>query len=67
MYAQGGPALVPQIVRALDAAHAEVARLTLAGPSLDDVFLKHTGHTMRVEEVRRPSRMLMGRGRRRRR
>ncbi|OGS61403.1 MAG: hypothetical protein A3K59_07405 [Euryarchaeota archaeon RBG_19FT_COMBO_69_17] len=67
VYAQGGPALVPQIVRALDAAHAEVARLTLAGPSLDDVFLKHTGHTMRVEEVRRPSRMLMGRGRRRRR
>ena len=67
VYAQAGPALVPQIVRALDAAHAEVARLTLAGPSLDDVFLKHTGHTMRVEEVRRPSRMLMGRGRRRRR
>jgi len=65
VYARGGSALVPHIVRALDGAGAEISRLTLAGPSLDDVFIKHTGHKMRVEEVRPPSRTIYGRRRRR--
>lgn len=63
-YAQAGSTLVPQIVRALDGAGVEIAQLTLSGPSLDDVFLKHTGRKMRVEEVKPPS-SVTGRGRRR--
>lgn len=67
VYAQGGSTLVPHIVRALDGAGTEIARLSLSGPSLDDVFLKHTGHKMRVEEVKPPSRnVFMGIGARRR-
>ncbi len=65
IYAQSGSTLVPQIVRALDGAKAEVARLTLSGPSLDDVFLKHTGRKMRVEEVKPQGRTAFGPRRRR--
>jgi ABC-2 type transport system ATP-binding protein len=64
IYAQGGSALVPQIVRALDAAGTDIAQLTLSGPTLDDVFLKHTGRKMRTEEVKPPSRVVWGRRRR---
>ncbi len=64
VYAKNGPTLVPQIVRLLDDAGVQIAQLTLSAPSLDDVFLKHTGHQMRTEEVRPPSRMIWGRRRR---
>ena len=64
-YGKNGGALVPQIVRMLDDAGVQIAQLTLHSPTLDDVFLKHTGHQMRVEEVRPPSRMIWGRRRRR--
>ncbi len=56
VYAKNGPSLVPQIVRMLDDVGVQIAQLTLSAPSLDDVFLKHTGHQMRTEEVRPPSR-----------
>ena len=64
VYAKNGPSLVPQIVRMLDDAGVQIAQLTLSAPSLDDVFLKHTGHQMRTEEVRPPSRVMWGRRRR---
>ncbi len=48
------------IVRELDAADIPVERLELAHPSLDEVFLRYTGERLRVEEVRRPSRVLRG-------
>jgi len=63
-YAKNGPSLVPQIVRMLDDAGVQIAQLTLSAPSLDDVFLKHTGHQMRSEEVKPPSRMIWGARRR---
>jgi ABC-2 type transport system ATP-binding protein len=63
-YAKNGPSLVPQIVRMLDDVGVQIAQLTLSAPSLDDVFLKHTGHLMRTEEVKPPSRMIWGRRRR---
>jgi len=63
-YCESGSTLVPQIVRALDRAGIEIAHLTLSGPSLDDVFLKHTGRKMRVEEVK-PRSSVGGWGRRR--
>jgi hypothetical protein len=40
-----------------------VARLEVAEPSLDDVFLHHTGERMRVEEVTMPRRRFLGRRR----
>ena len=65
VYAKNGPALVPQVVRMLDDAGVQISQLTLSAPSLDDVFLKHTGHQLRVEEVKPPSRMAWRRGGRR--
>ena len=64
VYAKNGPSLVPQIVRMLDDVRVQIAQLTLSAPSLDDVFLKHTGHQMRVEEVKPPSRVIWARRRR---
>ncbi len=65
VYAASGSTLVPQIVRRLDEANVEIAQLMFSAPSLDDVFLKHTGKKMRVEEVKPPSRMMWGARRRR--
>ncbi len=64
IYAQNGSAVVPQIVRALDAAGTDIGQLTLSGPTLDDVFLKYTGHKMRTEEVRPAGRSPYARRRR---
>ena len=38
-----GAALVPAVVSALDSAGIAVASITVARPSLDDVYLRHTG------------------------
>ncbi|MDP8959077.1 MAG: ATP-binding cassette domain-containing protein [Actinomycetota bacterium] len=54
-------ARVAEIVRRFDGVGISLARLELAEPTLDDVFLRYTGSRMRVEEVRAPSRMLFGR------
>ena len=48
---------VAGVVRTLDGAGLEIARLEVAEPTLDDVFLRHTGGRMRVEEVKQPSRL----------
>ncbi len=64
VYANSGPSVVPQLVRMLDDVGVQISQLTLSAPSLDDVFLKHTGHQMRVEEVKPPSRMIWGARRR---
>ncbi len=65
IYAQDAPALVPQIVLALNDAHLEIAELTLTHPTLDDVFMKFTGRKMRVEEVTPQRRTPWGARRRR--
>ncbi|MFG3256748.1 ATP-binding cassette domain-containing protein [Streptomyces sp. NPDC048172] len=41
-----GARALPPVLAALDAAGVPVASATLARPSLDDVYLRHTGHTM---------------------
>jgi len=46
------------VVRALDSASVKVASLELSEPTLDDVFLRHTGSRMRVEEAKPPSRLM---------
>ena len=67
VYARNASTLVPDIVRAFDSSGLKLSSINLSRPSLDDVFLKHTGHRIRAEElVRPPSKMMMGRlGRRR--
>jgi len=52
VFAKNGPGLVPQIVRVLDDAKVEIAQISVSSPSLDDVFVKHTGRKLRVEEVK---------------
>jgi ABC-2 type transport system ATP-binding protein len=62
VYAKDGGMLVADIVRALDAVDIRLTSVTLASPSLDDVFLRHTGRRIRAEElVKAPSRMFGGR------
>jgi ABC-2 type transport system ATP-binding protein len=40
-----GATALPQVLGALDAASLSVSSATVARPSLDDVYLRHTGHT----------------------
>jgi ABC-2 type transport system ATP-binding protein len=44
-----GAALVPAVLSALDAADIPVASITVARPSLDDVYLRHTGRAYRQQ------------------
>ena len=43
--ADRGPAAVPSLIAALEAADVAVAAVTVARPSLDDVYLRHTGRS----------------------
>jgi ABC-2 type transport system ATP-binding protein len=45
-----GGAAVPAILAALDAARVPVESVTLARPSLDDVYLHHTGHAFSADD-----------------
>ena len=64
VYLEDGGGRITEIVHAVDATGVHLARLELSEPSLDQVFLKHTGSRLRVEEVKPPSRMSRIRGRR---
>ncbi len=56
-----GP-LVADIVRAFDSSDIRLLSITFSSPSLDDVFLKHTGRRIRTEDlVKAPSAMFGGR------
>jgi len=66
IYAKNGGYMVPEIVRAFDNAKIRLASIGVSSPTLDDVFLKYTGHRIRPEEVSRmnaPRRMMGRRGR----
>lgn len=63
-YVPDGAQSLLEVVRRLDGGAVDAAGLTLSTPSLDDVFLKHTGSRMRVEEVKAPPRTMMRRRRR---
>jgi len=43
--AASGAGALPHVLAALDAARLAVASATVARPSLDDVYLRHTGHS----------------------
>jgi daunorubicin resistance ABC transporter ATP-binding subunit len=57
---EDGGAAVPELLRVLGAAGLNVTRLSLTSPTLDDVFLKHTGHSIRQEELDRDWRSTRG-------
>ena len=57
MFTGGAAARLAEVVRALDAAEVALARLEVSEPTLDDVFLRHAGTRLRVEEVKPPSRV----------
>lgn len=61
IYVADGASRVGEVVRALDAASVDFHQLELSEPTLDQVFLKHTGEHLRVEEVAPPSRLVRGR------
>jgi ABC-2 type transport system ATP-binding protein len=62
VYAKNAGLLIADIVRALDSSDIRLSSVTFSSPSLDDVFMKHTGRRIRTEElVKAPSRMFGGR------
>lgn len=62
VYTKNGGGLIADIVRALDSCDIHLTSVTFSSPSLDDVFLKHTGRRIRTEElVKAPSAMFGGR------
>jgi len=47
LYVDRGETAMPQIIRVLDSAGIPLASLSLSRPSLDDVFLRQTGRSLR--------------------
>jgi ABC-2 type transport system ATP-binding protein len=63
VYAKDGGILVADIVRALDSVDIRLTSVTFSSPSLDDVFMKHTGRRIRAEDLVKAPSMGFGRGR----
>jgi ABC-2 type transport system ATP-binding protein len=51
IYAKEGGYFIPDLVRAFDKTDIKLVSINLSTPTLDDVFLKHTGKRIRVEEL----------------
>jgi ABC-2 type transport system ATP-binding protein len=51
LYVDRGEAAVPQLLRVLDGAGLEAASIALHRPSLDDVFLRQTGRSLREDSA----------------
>ncbi len=64
MRAPRGGATLLEVLRRLEAERILANEVAVAPPTLDQVFLQHTGREMRVEEVRPVSRTPWNRGRR---
>ncbi|MCA1812792.1 MAG: ATP-binding cassette domain-containing protein [Halobacteriales archaeon] len=52
VHAEDGGAALLEVMRLLDAERVPVQQVAVARPTLDEVFLQHTGRAMRVEEVK---------------
>ncbi len=62
VYAKDAGLLIADIVRALDSSDIRLTSVTFSQPSLDDVFIKHTGRRIRTEDlVKAPSSTFAGR------
>jgi len=55
VYVNDGASAIPSIMQLLSGQGIEVKTITMSRPSLDDVFLKYTGKTIRAEEGQRTS------------
>lgn len=51
LYIQDGERLLPNILRLMDTNDLEVQSIAISKPSLDDVFLKHTGRSLREDNL----------------
>jgi ABC-2 type transport system ATP-binding protein len=49
IYTSNGGSVVPDVLHVLEEHGLKVVQLSLTSPTLDDVFLKHTGHKIRDE------------------
>jgi ABC-2 type transport system ATP-binding protein len=50
LYVEDGPAALPQLLRLMDGAGIGIASMSLSEPTLDDVFLRQTGRSLRDGE-----------------
>jgi ABC-2 type transport system ATP-binding protein len=50
LYIKNGESMLPEILRTLDSKKTCVQNVTLSKPSLDDVFLKYTGRSLREDQ-----------------
>jgi ABC-2 type transport system ATP-binding protein len=50
LYMKNGEKILPSLLRLFDSANLETKTITLSKPSLDDVFLKYTGRSLREDE-----------------
>lgn len=51
LYVSNAAAAIPELVRRLDGDSIRIGALTMHQPSLDDVFLRYTGKTIREEQA----------------
>jgi ABC-2 type transport system ATP-binding protein len=51
VYAKNAGAIIASIVRTLDSSNIHLSSVNFASPTLDDVFLQHTGRRIRAEEL----------------
>jgi ABC-2 type transport system ATP-binding protein len=68
IYTRNGGSVVPEVLHMLQDQDMQIEQLSLTSPSLDDVFLKHTGHKIRdsaSSDNWRGNRGFMGKRRRR--
>ena len=63
VYTKNAGQLVADIVRAFDSVDIRILSVTFSSPSLDDVFLQHTGRRIRAEDLVKAPSSLMGRRR----
>ncbi len=61
IYAKNGGYFIPDLVRAFDKTDIKLVSINLSTPTLDDVFLKHTGKRIRVEELQKTAPSMFGR------
>ncbi len=64
VYAKNAGFIIADIVRAFDSNRIRLSSVNLSSPTLDDIFLQHTGRRIRPEElVKAPSSAMFGRRR----
>ena len=64
MYAKAAGPIVADIVRAFDANNIRLSSVSFSSPTLDDIFLQHTGRRIRPEELVKAPSMVFGERRR---